>query len=91
MDREAAPAAADVEHPLARLEAELPAGQLQLRRLRRLQRLAVPGEEGATVRHRLVEEQREELVGDVVVVTDGASIPDLGVPRTFRPELRGRR
>ena len=41
MDDEAAPAAADVEHPLSRLEPKLLTGEFQLGPLRRFQRGAV--------------------------------------------------
>ena len=72
VDREAAPAAADVEHPLALAQTELRADQLELCLLRLLERRGAAGEDRAAVGHRLVEEEGEELVGDVVVVADRA-------------------
>ena len=90
MDGKAAPAAADVEHPLACLQPELAAGQLQLRFLSRLQRLAVSGEESTAIGHRPVQEQGEELVGDVVVMLYRQGIPDFRVPGAARAQLHRR-
>ena len=72
VDREAAPAAADVEQPLALLQRELRAHELELRPLRLLEARPAAREERAAVGHRLVEEEREELVREVVVVAHGA-------------------
>ena len=47
-------------------------------------------EERAAVRHRLVEEQREVLVRDVVVVADGAAVALGAVPAALGLELGGR-
>src|SRR3954451_18574663 len=58
VDRDRAPAAADVQHAHPRLEAELRAHELELGELRLLQRLRPAGPDGARVRHRLVEKQR---------------------------------
>ena len=68
VDREAAPAAADVEQRSPGLQPELRADQLELRLLGLLERLRPAREDRAAVGHRLVEEEREELVADVVVV-----------------------
>ena len=62
VDREAAPAAADVQHALARLQVELAAHQVELRLLRLLERAGAARAERAAVGHRLVEEEAEELV-----------------------------
>ena len=71
-----APAAADVEQPLAGLQRELAGDQVELRRLRLLQRRVGGLVERAGVGHRRAEHQLVEAVGDVVVVRD-----DLGVAR----------
>jgi hypothetical protein len=89
VERKAPPAAADVEHTIARLQRQLLADQLELLLLRLLQRLRAAGEERAAVGHRLVEEQREEVVRHVVVVADGARVALLVVAATARDELRG--
>ena len=105
MHHEAAPATADVEHPLALLQRELRADEVELRLLGLLQgrspvagekslRLRDAGEEGAGVGHRLVEEEREELVADVVVVADGLAVALGGVLAAAEVDLglrRGRR
>jgi hypothetical protein len=89
-DREAAPAATDVEHPLARLDRQLAGDGVELHHLRLLERLRVAlGEVRAAVGHRLVEEEPEELVGDVVVVADGAGVALLAVAAAGRDELGG--
>ena len=88
-EREAAPAAADVEHPVALLQRQLAGDRLQLLFLRRLQRLRTLGEEGAAVGHRLVEEEGEEVVGDVVVVANGAGVALLAVAAAAEDELGG--
>jgi hypothetical protein len=74
VDRERAPAAADVEEPLARLEPELLADQLTLVVLRLLEGRRPAREDRAAVGHHRVEEQREELVAGVVVVSDSAAV-----------------
>ena len=88
---EAAPAAADVEQPLARLQLQLAADEVELRALRLLERLRPAREDRARVRHRRVEEEREELVADVVVVADGAQVALAAVAPADRPQLRGGR
>ncbi len=76
----AAPAAADVEHPLALLQRQLAGDRVELRFLRLPPGSRLPRrEEGAAVGHRLVEEEGEELVGDVVVVADGPRVALLAV------------
>ena len=68
--RERAPAAADLEHVVVGAELELLADPSQLAPLRVGERLAVVLEYRARVRHRLVEEEREEVVAEVVVRLD---------------------
>ena len=67
---EAAPAAADLEHAVAGTEPEPLADPPVLAPLRVRERLAGMLEDGAGVRHRLVEHQLEEVVAEVVVVGD---------------------
>ena len=90
VDREAAPAAADVEHPLARLQSQLRAHELELGLLGLLERLRPSREDRAAVGQRLAEEQREEVVGDVVVVADGAGVALDAVAPAAWPQLRRR-
>lgn len=75
------PAAADVQEPCAGPQSELAADQLQLVALRVGGAVAgrVAGPVAAGVRHRLVEEQRVEGVGQVVVVTDRRPVAGLAV------------
>ena len=87
MDREAAPAAADVEHALALLQRELAADQRELGLLGLLERRRAALEVGAAVGHRRVEEQREELVARVVVVADRAAVAAERVPLAGQPQL----
>ncbi len=87
MDRKRAPAAADVEHPIARPQRELRADELELGLLRLLERLCPAVEERTGVGHRAVQEQREELVGDVVVMADRPGIAALGVRAPLEHEL----
>ena len=67
---EPAPAAADVEKALARLQPQLAADHLQLVGLRLRDAVAPVGEVGARVDHLRVEEERVEVVGEVVVELD---------------------
>ena len=70
MADEAAPAAADVEEPFARLQAQLAADHLQLVALR-LRDVVVPvGVVGAGVDHLRIEKERVEVVRQVVVELD---------------------
>jgi hypothetical protein len=85
---ERAPAAADVEQPLTRLQAELGAHELALDVLGLLERLRAAREDGARVRHRLVEEEREVVVADVVVVADRAAVARDAVAAALRTQLR---
>ena len=62
VDGEAAPAAAHVQDPVARPQLELRAHHLQLGALRLLQRAGAAREDRAAVGHRVVQEQREELL-----------------------------
>ncbi len=87
VDRQRAPAAADVEHPLALLQRQLGADQVELGLLRRLEARPVAREERAAVGHRLVEPQREEVVRDVVVVRDRALVALDAVPAPARAQL----
>jgi len=88
VDGEAAPAAADVEHALTLVQVELGADQLELLSLCLLERLRAAREDRAAVRHRLVEEEGEELVRDVVVVTHRANIALDRVSAAAEAELR---
>ena len=91
VDREASPAAADVEHALSLAEAELPADQLELGLLGLLERLGAAREVRAAVGHRLVQEKGEELVADVVVVAHRPAVARHGVALAAQPQLGGRR
>jgi hypothetical protein len=91
MDRQASPAAADVEQPHSGLELELLADQLELRPLGVLERRRSLLEQRAAVGHRAIQKQGEELVRDVVVVADGLGVATLGVAAPPRAQLgRGR-
>ena len=77
---EAPPAAADLEDAVVGAEPELLAHLPQLPELRLLERLVRTLEDGAGVRHRLVEEEGEEVVAEVVVVLDVAPGAEARVP-----------
>ena len=83
----AAPAAADVEHPLALFQGELAGDRVELLFLGLLQGLGALGEEGAAVGHRLVEEEGEEVIGDVVVVAHRLGVALLAVAAAAEHEL----
>ena len=68
VQRESAPAAADLEHVIGDCELQLIADPLQLRALRVCERRIPLGEDPAGIGHRLVEHQLEELIAEVVVV-----------------------
>jgi hypothetical protein len=86
VERETAPAAADLEHVVVRPDAELLAEPPVLRLLGIRQRLAGMLEVRARVGQRLVEEEPEELVAEVVVVMDVLAGPAQAVrPRQMRP------
>src|SRR5437016_133949 len=90
MDREAAPPAADVEDALALAQPQLLADKLELCLLRRLQSVRAARPVGARIRHRLVEEQREEVVADVVVMANRPPVSRKRVPLAAQPQLRRR-
>ena len=87
---EAAPAAADVEHALPGLECELVAHQGELGLLGLLERGRPAREQRTAVGHRVVEEQREVVVRQVVVVAHRAGVAQQAVAPALRLEL-GRR
>jgi hypothetical protein len=87
VEREAAPAAADVEHALAGLQVQLRADELELVPLRLLERGRAAREDRAAVRHRLVQHEPEEVVGDVVVVAHRARVALEAVALAPGPEL----
>ena len=87
----AAPAAADVEQPHARLEPELAADEVELLLLGRLEGRVGGREHGAGVGHRRAEHPRVEAVADVVVVVDGVGVAVLGVPAAVEGALLRRR
>ena len=90
VDREAAPAAADVEHALAGGECELARDHVELGRLRLLERARAAREDRAAVGHRGVEEQREEVVADVVVVADSGRVALEAVTLAAEQQLQRR-
>ena len=81
---ERAPAAADVEHPHARSQAELAGDEVELGPLRRPRactcRRGLLLEVGAGVGHGRAQHQAVEVVADVVVVGDRRGVPRRGVP-----------
>jgi hypothetical protein len=87
VQRERAPAAADVEDALAGLQVELRADEVELGPLRLLERRRAAREDRARVRHRLVQEEREVLVGEVVVVRDRALVAQDRVALALRAQL----
>src|SRR5258706_131947 len=81
-----APAAADVQKPLARLEYELPEDMIELLFLSELQGIGLVAEVSAGIHHVPIKPQRIELVGDVVVVLDRVAIALAVVaPKTPQP------
>ncbi len=87
VQHEAAPPAAHVEQALALAQGELRAHQLALGQLGLLQRGGSAREERAGVGHRRVEEQLEEVVGDVVVVAHRARVALAAVAGASRAQL----
>ena len=81
VDRQAAPARADLQQVVAGTEAQPPADALQLLQLRLLQARALAREVGAGIDHPLVEEGGEEVVAEVVVGGDVAPRPAPGCSR----------
>ena len=67
---EGSPPAADLEKAIVARQLELVADPTQLPLLRLRERLVRTLEDGAGVRHRVVEHQAEEVVPEVVVVAD---------------------
>ena len=63
-----------IEHVLVLAQRELPADRLELLVLGLLERAGPAREHRAAVRHRRVEEEREELVRDVVVAAHRARV-----------------
>ena len=93
MDGHRAPAAADVQQLSARrsCKAELAADQLVLGGLGCGQIGVGAGEAGTRVRHRRPEDERVEVVADVVVVADRLGVAVLGVPAAVQVDLLRRR
>jgi len=89
MDRQAPPAAADIEEPLARLQRELAADELALGRLGFVECLRARLPVGAAIGHRVVQELLEEVVADVVVVANGQAVAGQRVAFTTQPQLGG--
>ena len=87
VQHEGAPAAADVEQALALAQPELRAHQLALGQLGVLQRRGPAREHRAGVGHRGVEEQLEEVVGDVVVMAHRAHVARATVAGAPRVQL----
>ena len=79
----AAPAAADVEQPLAGLEVELAGDQVVLLGLRLLERRVLGRVDRAGVGHRRAEDELVEAVGDVVVVVDHLGVAAHRVPQAL--------
>jgi hypothetical protein len=88
---ERAPAAAHVEEPLPRGEAELAADEIELRALRLLEPLPAGREVRARVDHARVEEQPVEVVRHVVVVPDGLAVARDAVEAPAQAGLERRR
>ena len=86
--RERAPAAANVQKGIARLELQLLADQVELIVLGLLQRFGGVLEEGARVDHPFAQEPAEEVVAPVVVLAHDARILLFGVNRDFGDEVR---
>ena len=70
MTNQSAPAAADIEHPLARFEPQLAADHLHLVVLRLFERIAPVGEISARILHLGIEKQPVELVAQIVMKLD---------------------
>src|SRR5712692_6002076 len=90
---ERAPAAADVQKPLARPEHELVEDVIELLFLSELQGIALAAEIGAGIHHVPVQPQRIEVVRNVVVVLNGVAIALAAVapdtPQAFAPAGSG--
>ena len=90
MDGKAAPAAADVEHLHPGREPELGGDEIELHPLGLLEGLGAAREDRAAVGHRVVEEQTEEVVADVVVVADRRSVTLDAVQAALQDQLDAR-
>ena len=88
VQRQRAPAAADVEHRHARLEAELGADEVELGALRVLERRLRGRVVAAAVGHLRLEDEGVELVGEVVVVADRRPVARQAVQPALDPRLR---
>ena len=88
VDGEAPPAAADLDHVVARAESELAADAIELLDRRFAEVAGRSGEDPRRVGHGLVEEEREECVAEVVMgagvsAAAGAAVPVQAVPEPF--------
>ena len=90
MDREAPPPRADVEDAIAVGELELAADEVELLLLGLLEGVGAAREDRAAVGHRAIEEEREELVRDVVVMANRARVALLRMKPPARRELGDR-
>ena len=100
VERQRTPAAPDVDEVGALRECQLATDEVELGALRCGEStgtvavtVAVAGVRpvAAGVRHRVVEQQLVELVGEVVVVRDRSTVALTGVQRAAEASLRGRR
>ena len=91
VQRQAAPAAADFEQVVRRLELELSADEIEPRELGFVQRLPRMLERRGRIHHRLVEEQPEEIVAEVVVRGDVAARAGAAVAAECVHDLSQRR
>ena len=88
-EREGAPPAADLENSVVRGQLQLVADPAELPPLCLRERLVRMLEDGARVRHRLVEHEPEEVVSEVVVVADVASCAEEALTRVgSRPRVQ---
>jgi hypothetical protein len=87
VQQQRAPAAADVQQPLAGRQLELGADQLELARLGCLQRLAGVREVRARIHQARAEQQPVEAVGEVVVMADRGAVARERVPAAARAHL----
>src|SRR6185437_10510770 len=85
-DQQAAPAAADIEKPLARLELKLATDMVELLLLRRVDILRPGVEIGAGIDHLPVEPESVELIGHIVMMADRARIGGTAVAEAARGE-----
>ena len=81
VDRQGAPAAADVEQAHARAQPQLATHMLELGLLGLRQGFVASREIGAGIDHRRIEPARIEVVGDVVVILDRLAVRTAGVLR----------